>query len=247
MVKCSNCHCEIEESKMILHERFCLQNIKYCDICKEGVIKEEYEEHCLNHNKDGNQSGKKELDSEEERNSRSLERTMSSKVACDYCGLFLGFTELEEHEEMCGARSTKCKICGYNSLFKNIKNHFINVHKIDESVYKEYDSGINNSNSNNVDLNKNVNKPNINYSKGELTEEELKRMTSEEQIQYVLALSQKDKNNNNLNNNKNNKLDIPNKSSSGINYDEIDNEYERQMYEEEMRNFNNNQWNMYKK
>ena len=239
MVKCSNCHCEIEDSKMILHERFCKQNIKYCDICKEGVIKEEYEEHCLSHNKDNNQNEVKELDPEEERNNRSLQRVMSSKVACDYCGLFLGFTELEEHEEMCGARSTKCKICGYNTLFKNLKDHLISVHGIDENVYKEYDSGINNNNSNNVDLNKNVSKPNINYNnpKCELSEADLQRMTSEEQIEYALALSQKNKNNNNLNNNNNNKVDIPKKSSSGIDYDEIDNEYERQMYEEEMRNF----------
>ena len=233
MVKCSNCRCEIEDSKMILHERFCLQNIKYCDLCKEAIIKEEFEEHCLSHNKDNNQNEKKELDSEEDRNSRSLQRIMSSKVACDYCGLFLGFDELEEHEEMCGARSTKCKVCGYNTLYKNLKNHLINAHGINESAYKEYDSGINNIN--NLDINKNINKPNIN-SNGDLTEEQLQRMTSEEQIQYVLALSQKEKNNNSKNN-KINKENVPKKSSSGINYDEIDNEYEKQMYEEEMRNF----------
>ena len=233
MVKCSNCRCEIEDSKMILHERFCLQNIKYCDLCKEAIIKEEFEEHCLSHIKDKNQNEKKELDSEEDRNSRSLQRIMSSKVACDYCGLFLGFDELEEHEEMCGARSTKCKVCGYNTLYKNLKNHLINAHGINESAYKEYDSGINNIN--NLDINKNINKPNIN-SNGDLTEEQLQRMTSEEQIQYVLALSQKEKNNNSKNN-KINKENDPKKSSSGINYDEIDNEYEKQMYEEEMRNF----------
>ena len=236
MVKCSNCHCEIEDSKMILHNRFCLQNIKYCDICQEAIIKDEYEEHCLNHNKD-NQNEKKEIDSEEDRNNRSLQRVISSKVACDYCGLFLGFTELEEHEEMCGARSTKCKICGYNTLYKNLKNHVLKAHGISDFEYKKYDSGINigggvNNNLNNLNINKNENKPNLN-SKGILTEEELQRMNSDEQIEYALALSQKDKNN--LNNKKN----IPNKSSSGINYDEIENEYEKQMYEKEMKNYGN--------
>lgn len=238
MVKCSNCHCNIEDSKIILHERFCFQNVKYCDICQEAVIKEEFEEHCLNHNKDKNQNEKKKLDLEEVRNSRSLERVMSSKVACEYCGLFLGFTELEEHEEMCGARTAKCKICGYNTLYKFLKNHVINVHGISDSGYKEYDSGININNNENS--NKNINKPNLNKpninSKRDLTEDELKRLSSEEQIEYALSLSKKDKNNTN-NNNTINKENITNKSSSGINYDEIDNEYEKQIYEEEMKNY----------
>ena len=54
MVKCSNCQCDIEESKMMLHERFCIQNIKYCNICQVAIIKEEYDEHCENHNKNQN-------------------------------------------------------------------------------------------------------------------------------------------------------------------------------------------------
>ena len=78
MVKCSNCHCDIDQSKMFLHERFCFQNIKYCEICQEGIIKEEFEEHCENHKKNSNEL--KKLDSEEDRNSRSLKRVESSKV-----------------------------------------------------------------------------------------------------------------------------------------------------------------------
>ena len=49
MPKFSNCHTNIEDSKVVLHERFCLQNITYCEKCKEGIIKEVYEEHCLEH------------------------------------------------------------------------------------------------------------------------------------------------------------------------------------------------------
>ena len=51
MVLCPNCHCEIDDSKIFLHERFCVQNIKYCELCQEGIIIEEYEEHCQNHKK----------------------------------------------------------------------------------------------------------------------------------------------------------------------------------------------------
>jgi len=50
MVFCSNCQSEIEDNKMILHERFCKMNIKYCFQCKEKIPIEEYEEHIKNHN-----------------------------------------------------------------------------------------------------------------------------------------------------------------------------------------------------
>ena len=49
MKKCSNCHIELDEMKMMLHERYCLQNIKYCEECKEAIPKEEYEEHLSHH------------------------------------------------------------------------------------------------------------------------------------------------------------------------------------------------------
>ena len=240
MVKCSNCHCEIEDSKIILHERFCIQNIKYCDICKEAIIKEEYDEHCLNHNK--NSLEMKKEDSEEDRNSRSLQRVMSSKVACEFCGLFLGYSELEEHEEMCGARSTNCKICGKNLIFKNLENHIQSVHGINNSIYKEYDPELNN----NFEPKNNLNQKNSNLIENKnLNELDLSKMTSEEQIQYALALSAQQYNSNLNKDNNSNKnsgkskemKDTAKKSSSGIDYDEIEDEYERQMYEEKMKNF----------
>ena len=227
MVICSNCHCEIEDAKMILHERFCIQNIKYCELCKEAIVKEEYEEHCLEHN---DPLKVKKEDSQEEKDSRSLQRVMSSKVACQYCGYFCGYTELEEHEEMCGARTTNCKICQQNCLYKNLEKHLLSAHGITNDAYKEYDSGLNN----NFQPNKNVGQQKQNF-KGNLTEDQLRRMTSDEQIQYVLAVSKQENNSNNKNNKGNsNSKDMP---SSGINYDEIENEYERQMYEDEMKNY----------
>ena len=236
MVKCSNCHCDIDESKMFLHERFCFQNIKYCEICKEGIIKEEFEEHCENHKKNSNEL--KKLDSEEDRNSRSLKRVESSKVACQYCGLFLIYAEIEEHEQMCGARTTQCKICQKNVIYKDLENHLNNFHNMNKNTYKEYDSGL--YVNNNFDYNENVNQPKKNINTN-LTQEQLRRMTSEEQIQYALAMSQDQNNSGNKGNYTSkdfkSKDNLPKKSSSGIDYDEIDNEYQRQMYEDEMRNF----------
>ena len=236
MVKCSNCHCDIEESKMMLHERFCIQNIKYCNICQEAIIKEEYDEHCENHNK--NKSEIIKLDSQEKRNSRSLQRIRSSKVACEYCGLFLGYSELEEHEEMCGSRTTKCNICGQNFLYKTLGGHLISIHGINKEDYKQYDSGLLNNNSFNI--NKTSNQQN---QPKNLSEFELNRMSSDERIAYALALSEQNNGSNNGNNtnsnsvSNNNKNQLPRKSNSSFNYDEIDNEYERQMYEDEMKNY----------
>ena len=230
MVKCSNCRCDIEESKMILHERFCFQNIKYCDICQEGIIKEEFEEHCENHKKS---KEIKNLDSEEERNNRSLQRVNSSKIGCQYCELFLTYDELEEHEEMCGARSTQCKFCGKTVIYKDLENHLITKHNTNKSSYKEFDSGLFNNNNY---VNKNSYQQNIN-TKGNLTQQDLKRMTSEEQIQYAIAMSTQQNNSNFGNNSNIKKEDLLKKSSSGLDMDEIEYEYQRQLYEDEMKDF----------
>ena len=163
---------------------------------------------------------------------------MSSKVACIYCGLFLGFYELEEHEEMCGARSTNCKICGQNLLFKNLENHILSSHGINKSIYKEYDSGLNND----FNSKKSINQEKLNHpgQMKQLNSEDLKRMTSEEQIQYAIALSEQKQynpNSNKDNKGNNNESKSIQKQSNCIDYDELENEYERQMYEEEMKNF----------
>lgn len=242
MVKCSNCHCDIEDSKIMLHERFCFQNIKYCELCKEAIIKEEYDEHCLEHNNPKKEEN--DLDLPGDRNARSLSRIMSSKVACDFCGLFLGYNELEEHEEMCGARTTECKMCHKTMILKNLQNHLLTIHNLDKSSYKDMDS----RNIYPDYTNKQSNQQNLDLKKN-LSDDTLNRMTSDEQIAYALALSEQNNNSNKTNNNSNNNKSkeslgkIDNKSkemlkkSSSFDYDEIDNEYERQIYEEEMKNF----------
>ena len=247
MIKCSNCRCDIDKSKIVLHERFCSQNITYCEKCKEAVIKEEYEEHCLAHNKAPEEEKSKKLDSEEERNNRSLERVMSSKIGCEYCGFLLGYSEIEEHEKMCGARTTQCKVCHQNVLYQNLDNHIKTEHNLNKSVYKEMDSFNNISQYSKNDSYKKE----LSF-KEKLSQSALARMTSDEQIAYALALSEKDNQNNNTiksnntekDNNKTKKdssKEVLNtsqkKKSNKINYDEIDEEYERQMYEDEMKNF----------
>ena len=242
MIQCSNCHCDIEKSKIILHERFCIENVKYCDICQEAVIKEEYEEHCQNHNKPQEEEKLKKLDSKEVRDQRSLERIKSSKIGCQYCGFMLGYSELEEHEEMCGARTTPCKICQKLILYKNLNNHILSEHGLNKSTYQEMNSGSINVSKNS---NNNLNQQDLYNVREELSEFDLNRMTSDEQIAYAIALSEKNNINSNVTNNniknvdskKEKKNNYPSKKDSKIDYDEIDDEYERQMYEEEMKNF----------
>ena len=249
MVLCSNCHCDIDESKMFLHQRFCIQNIKYCEQCQVGVIIEEYEEHLQSHN-NNNSSNSQKL-SKDESNELTLKRVQSSKIGCQYCGFLCGFGDIEEHEAMCGARSTNCKQCGKRLLIKDLKPHIEKEHKLNMESYQNMDSKSFDS-SNLINNNSNNNYNSGLY--GNLANLDLKRMTTDEEIAYALALSEEDerrrqekekkekeknKNNPKVSDNfqKNNNLDMKKKPSEKIDYDELDYEYEKEMYEEEMKNF----------
>ena len=249
MVLCSNCHCDIDESKMFLHQRFCIQNIKYCEQCQVGVIIEEYEEHLQSHN-NNNSSNSQKL-SKDESNELTLKRVQSSKIGCQYCGFLCGFGDIEEHEAMCGARSTNCKQCGKRLLIKDLKPHIEKEHKLNMESYQNMDSKSFDS-SNLINNNSNNNYNSGLY--GNLANLDLKRMTTDEEIAYALALSEEDerrrqekekkekeknKNNPKVSDNfqKNNNLDMKKKPSAKIDYDELDYEYEKEMYEEEMKNF----------
>ena len=197
MVFCTNCHCEIDENKMFLHERFCKQNVRYCEKCEEAIPIEEFDEHVLSHaDKEDEKNPQKKL-SKEEKMSRSLERVMSSKVGCEYCGLPLSMNEIEEHEEMCGARTTQCNICHQNMTYKILKSHIKVIHNLDKS---EYD--------NSQLSNKNSNKINENFS-GNLSDSALNRMNSEEQMAYALKMSQKEDNVSNLKNENSKNIEQP--------------------------------------
>ena len=235
MVFCSNCHCDIEESKMFLHQRFCIQNIKYCEECKEGIIIEEFEEHCKNHNN----KIEEKVPSQELKDSLTLKRVESSKIGCQYCGFFCSYADLVEHEAMCGARTTNCKQCGKNLLIKNLKPHIQKEHNLDMECYQELGSRSLDKTQNSSDLN------------GNLGNLDLKRMTTDEEIAYALQLSEEEEQrkrqmeqNINKNKSKNITSNILQKNSSlqkqkseKIDYDEMDYEYEKQLYEEEMNNF----------
>ena len=49
-VKCTNCKQDIPESKMFLHEGFCLRNNKLCPKCNKVFLIQEFDEHLKTHN-----------------------------------------------------------------------------------------------------------------------------------------------------------------------------------------------------
>jgi hypothetical protein len=49
-VMCNNCKTMVLQSKMVLHEAYCIKNIRYCAICAKGINVNEFEEHMKLHN-----------------------------------------------------------------------------------------------------------------------------------------------------------------------------------------------------
>ena len=127
MVLCSNCHIEIDDSKIVLHERFCIQNIKYCATCQEGFPIEEFDEHLSDHL---SRQASKNISKDElqKKNSMSLKRLESKKIGCKYCSMPLSYSLVEEHEEMCGARTNPCPFCGKMILMKDLESHRADKH-----------------------------------------------------------------------------------------------------------------------
>ena len=65
-IKCENCKQEILESKLILHQAFCLRNNKYCNKCKKAVLLSEYEEHIKSHEQKKEEPKKQILENKKE-------------------------------------------------------------------------------------------------------------------------------------------------------------------------------------
>ena len=139
MVFCSNCQSEIEDSKMILHERFCKINIKYCFQCKEKIPIEEYEEHLENHNEIKPEHKEDEFKNEiKEEVPYTNNKEDNLNIECQYCSLLVDTSELEEHETMCGSRTVKCDICGKYIYIRLIKQHMNEIH---DMGYNDIDTG----------------------------------------------------------------------------------------------------------
>ena len=246
MVLCQNCRKNIDQSKYFLHERYCKLNVKYCADCKEVVVIEEFDEHVLNH-KSNFLSKKRSGENSKDNDDLSYKKSeVSFKVECQYCQIRLNIDIIAEHEEMCGARTINCGICNKKYLLKKLKRHLQKRHKInDDQIYRKRLDSFNKEDDNNT-KSKNFEKINTGETSGDLNQlssAEIKNMTEDEQLARALALSEKE---NNLpygsqNNNKNSKSNSSENSNQTqnkedeIDLNDVDEIYARQLYEEEMK------------
>ena len=58
LIMCKNCHQDILEEKMFLHEGFCIRNNVYCEKCEKVFLKKDYDEHIKNNHNNNNKSKK---------------------------------------------------------------------------------------------------------------------------------------------------------------------------------------------
>ena len=135
MTKCDNCDKLIEQSKMLLHERFCKLNIKKCTICKSPVLIEEYEDHMdENHQEIECEFCKKMFSNADiEAHKRQCDCQL---IYCMYCEMQVPKREKKEHEYICGAKTEECMICKQFIQIKDMKAHKIKGCKPPEVVVK---------------------------------------------------------------------------------------------------------------
>ena len=72
-IKCNNCKQEISESKITLHEAFCLRNNKYCEKCNQVILISQYDEHIKSHENKKKEEPKKIIKEEKIINNIILE------------------------------------------------------------------------------------------------------------------------------------------------------------------------------
>ena len=86
-IKCTNCHQNILESKMFLHEGFCLRNNTYCFECGQVVLKKDFEIHLNNHAnlKTQNNSSNKNEQIENVSNEKKTSSILISQINNNEC------------------------------------------------------------------------------------------------------------------------------------------------------------------
>jgi hypothetical protein len=114
----------IPSSKFILHEPYCIRNVKKCH-CRMIINIEEEEEHhkeyhieikCLH-------CHKKFPKSQVSHHQTSCDHIQNE---CRYCTLGVAKKDLDEHEYTCGAKTEQCEICHKYVPIKFMEKHIAN-------------------------------------------------------------------------------------------------------------------------
>jgi len=120
----------------MLHEPYCLRTYKFCDECKNVIEISEFDEHNLSHSKIKSEPKNETTLNKKKQDAKPIpqdkvislkdldfKRFESLKITCEYCDLIVPDSEFNDHEAMCGARSTICEYCNKKMLMKDLIKH----------------------------------------------------------------------------------------------------------------------------
>ena len=106
-----------------MHQRGCLISCKYCESCKEAIDISEFEEHSKNHLtkiQDTLINKEKFIEYNKPKIDTNLKKLESLLLNCKFCDLQLPESQYDDHEAMCGARTTSCEYCNKKLLIKQL-------------------------------------------------------------------------------------------------------------------------------
>ncbi|KAL4462067.1 hypothetical protein ABPG74_000912 [Tetrahymena malaccensis] len=121
---CENCKQLFPESKVQLHEAYCLRNIRKCPNCEQYVDKREMEEH----QEEFHKQVTCEKCGKTVENQTLMQKHIDTQCSlrpreCRYCNVLFPIQEFEQHEYICGCRTKVCGLCKKNILMRDYENH----------------------------------------------------------------------------------------------------------------------------
>ncbi|CAD8098338.1 unnamed protein product [Paramecium sonneborni] len=135
-ITCSNCSQSIPESKILLHETYCIRfNIK-CERCGYFYDKNDPDAHEEDyHKKEKCQYCYLDFDD------LSKHKCSKTPKQCLYCDLNYTVDQIVQHENQCGSRTEKCDICQNYIMKRDLTNHyqscFQKIDKIEQPIQKK--------------------------------------------------------------------------------------------------------------
>lgn len=135
-VICQNCKVELPESKLAIHQGFCLRNNKYCPTCSKVFLAGEFEEHLKTHNIPQKETQKKETNNKDKIGDKPKESSHRRNCPCAKHGYGDNQKQLQKEEiipkkveppkkkpihidDSLGVQ--KCEFC--ENVFENLKEH----------------------------------------------------------------------------------------------------------------------------
>ncbi|XP_010156163.1 PREDICTED: TRAF-type zinc finger domain-containing protein 1, partial [Eurypyga helias] len=113
---------DIPVANFIVHEIHCSRNIEVCRYCSELIPKSEMKNHIESEHVQVTCKCRMKIEKCLLTDHEASECPLRPAV-CQYCGIQLAFSKLEDHEIYCGARTETCGVCGRNVLVKDLKEH----------------------------------------------------------------------------------------------------------------------------